>query len=426
MESDAQIFEVPDASLDDRFSADSLVTGESGIRHYAGATIRQDGFVIGTLGVMDRTPRVLATPQRAALLELAHAVEQLVRERKLHRELRAQLAKVYVETPALLYLLDGTGAVTEVSDLWLEHFGYRRESVIGRNAREFMSPSARETFLIARERLWTEGGCRDYPCQFLTAAGNPVDVLISATIERRASGEPVRVKCVLVDITRQLQMQASLEVQAHVDKLTGIANRAFFCEHLDLEIDRARRYSRPLSLIMFDVDRFKRLNDKFGHPMGDRALVALSKVARSQLRDCDFLGRIGGEEFAILLPETPLPNAVHVAERLRIAVESIGLDASGVPIPLTISIGVAPIGPSVGAEEAFVRADSAMYAAKRAGRNQVVAINRHLSFIQEEGLPTLAGLDLASVLGAQSWRPRSFETIDPASRDNATGLALIV
>lgn len=370
----SELFEVPDAWDDPLFVTNPLVTGDPRIRFYAGMPIRsEDGHALGTLCVIDRVPRKLSESQRKSLAELALTVERIIRERRLHRESRNRLSKVYVETPGLLYLLDASGAIIEVSDMWITHFGYTRDRVIGRNAREFMSARAREEFLAVRARLWLDGGCRDFPSQFVTASGQLVDVLISALIQTDSFGKPTQVKCMLVDVTRQLKLQAELEERAHFDSLTGIPNRRFFCERLNAEIVRARRYSRPLSLLLFDADRFKMINDRYGHHVGDRALVQLADHARQTFRDCDLIGRIGGEEFAAILPETNAPNAIRAAERLRWAIEStefqVDEDRS---IPLTVSIGVTLLDEQTTSQEALVRADSAMYAAKRAGRNRVI------------------------------------------------------
>jgi diguanylate cyclase (GGDEF)-like protein/PAS domain S-box-containing protein len=369
----ASLFEVQDALQDSRFVHNPLVTGDPRIRFYAGMPIKaDDGQPLGTLCVIDRVPRTLSETQRNSLKELAVAVERLISQRRLHLDTMTRLSTVYVETPALLYLLDSSGAVIEVSNLWLKHFGYDRKDVIGRNAREFMSVQAQTAFQAVRERLWSEDGCRDFPSQFMTAAGQPVDVLISASVERDRLGKAGHVKCVLVDVSRQLRLQVALEERARVDGLTSLPNRGFYYECLEIEIARASRYDRPLSILMFDVDRFKQINDRFGHQVGDQALVKIATCLRQTVRDCDIVGRIGGEEFAVMLPETGYSGAMQTAERLRMAIEAIDFRVDRqLPATLTVSIGVTTMEDGMSAGETMKRADSAMYAAKRAGRNRV-------------------------------------------------------
>ncbi len=164
-----------------------------------------------------------------------------------------------------------------------------------------------------------------------------------------------------------------LSALAATDSLTGLANRRAFLTQLDHEFARARRYGGPLTVLMIDLDHFKDINDRHGHAAGDRALVAVARLLSDRLRATDFIGRIGGEEFAILAPETRLPDATGLAERLREAIAglAIGLD-DGTTITLTTSIGVtAHVGDDDGGDRLLARADRALYTAKAGGRNRV-------------------------------------------------------
>jgi diguanylate cyclase (GGDEF)-like protein len=141
----------------------------------------------------------------------------------------------------------------------------------------------------------------------------------------------------------------------------------------EIEYERVRRYRRPLSAVIIDIDHFKRINDTFGHPVGDQALVALANCCRANLRTVDILGRYGGEEFLILLPETQHHRALEAAERIRKQVEAMVLPAAKGPLKLTISAGVATLdlnSPETW-EELIKTADDALYGAKAAGRNRV-------------------------------------------------------
>ena len=156
------------------------------------------------------------------------------------------------------------------------------------------------------------------------------------------------------------------------DGLTGLANRRAFEEAIAREFSRSSRYARPMSLLMIDVDHFKRVNDVHGHLAGDAALRQVGATLRGSIRRDDLAGRLGGEEFAVLLPEIDLPDAVRVAEKLRAIVRDRRVVFEGAVIPLTISVGVATRGPGDRQPADLVRrADEALYAAKRAGRDRV-------------------------------------------------------
>ena len=180
------------------------------------------------------------------------------------------------------------------------------------------------------------------------------------------------------DRVRLERLNTELQHLATVDPLTGAWNRRHFLELANRELERARRYGRPLCALMLDVDHFKRINDTHGHATGDAALVALTDACRITLRSSDLLGRLGGEEFAVLLPETTMENACEVAERLRCAIAAIALPApAGGTVELTASIGVAAADPQeTSVEKPLSRADEALYRAKAQGRNRVAQIER--------------------------------------------------
>lgn len=160
---------------------------------------------------------------------------------------------------------------------------------------------------------------------------------------------------------------------ATTDSLTGIANRREFFHAATKEISRAQRNDRPLSVLIFDIDHFKNINDQYGHAAGDEALINIVATCNKALREIDTIGRIGGEEFGILLPETELRAAASVAERLRQSMKVIRPGGSATTGTVTMSIGVAQWRAShEDFEELMARADGALYEAKRNGRNQVV------------------------------------------------------
>jgi diguanylate cyclase (GGDEF)-like protein len=155
--------------------------------------------------------------------------------------------------------------------------------------------------------------------------------------------------------------------------LTGALNRRRFLERGADEFTRSRRYERPLSVVMLDIDHFKRVNDTYGHATGDEAIRMTVRCCKSSLRACDIIGRLGGEEFAVVLPETPPINAFSAAQRLRQLIESssLPLEPDG-ELRVTASLGLAWMTPADrDIEQLLARADAALYRAKHGGRNRV-------------------------------------------------------
>jgi diguanylate cyclase (GGDEF)-like protein len=168
------------------------------------------------------------------------------------------------------------------------------------------------------------------------------------------------------------RLTAELQRLATTDELTGTHNRRKLFDIGAREVLRSHRFGRPLSAIMLDIDHFKRINDSHGHATGDRVLLCVALRCQQAIREIDILGRYGGEEFAILLPETDSEHAMEVAERLRSDLEALALPTEDGTLSLTVSIGVAQLGNGADDLPALLdRADAAMYDAKRAGRNAV-------------------------------------------------------
>ena len=162
-----------------------------------------------------------------------------------------------------------------------------------------------------------------------------------------------------------------------MDALTGLNNRRHFFYLAEQEVKRARRYDRKLAAMMLDIDHFKQVNDTYGHASGDKVLQAIAELSKRTLRKQDTIGRYGGEEFAVILPETDISRAMEVAERLRVAIASCPIDISQGTVDLTVSIGVAALDTdgNMAVESLLDRADKALYAAKREGRDCVKVFN---------------------------------------------------
>ena len=169
---------------------------------------------------------------------------------------------------------------------------------------------------------------------------------------------------------------AELEEMAHTDPLTGLGNRRDFMRSLRQEVERTNRYGRTVALVLLDLDHFKKVNDRYGHPTGDAVLETVGRVIDSHLRDADFAGRVGGEEFGIILPETDLDGARELAERLRVGIaeecHEASRDGEETTFHVTASLGITAAEPPVpDTDVLFAQADRALYRAKEGGRNRV-------------------------------------------------------
>jgi diguanylate cyclase (GGDEF)-like protein len=236
----------------------------------------------------------------------------------------------------------------------------------GRDTRAYAVPDAALDAYVAERVRLVRAGDR-----------SPIDIRLS-------TGDTIRFKCTVlpdggrmlsyIEVTDLVQRADEWADLASVDGLTGLFNRRHFLELAESEWSRFDRYERPLSLMMIDVDRFKSINDRFGHDVGDRVIEHVASICREGKRTSDIVARIGGEEFVMLLPETPLESAMLVAERLRRRIADSPLLDAAARVALTASIGVAEAGNRTDGVAALMKdADEALYRAKNAGRDRVVA-----------------------------------------------------
>jgi len=206
---------------------------------------------------------------------------------------------------------------------------------------------------------------------------------ISVTAIHDDKGDVDKAMVVVQDVTERKKMEEELRRFATTDSLTGASNRRHFLDRGEEELHRAKRYQRPLALLALDLDFFKTINDTYGHNAGDAALVHFAKFCTNVIREEDLFGRIGGEEFAIVMPESSIEGAKEAAERLRLSLEETPIEVDGAQIVLSVSIGIAgcpnehencmAIGD--GFQTLLAQADKALYAAKENGRNRIEIYN---------------------------------------------------
>lgn len=237
----------------------------------------------------------------------------------------------------------------------------------------------REELQNAFSALVSEGKGFTHQCRVMRADGAVRYIQINTAILREGDGSVDRYHGTVMDITERVLAEKALmdseqkmRLLAQTDELTGILNRRRFMELATGEVERCSRYSTPFSLIMFDVDRFKVVNDTYGHAVGDIVLKSIIQHACKVARGLDILGRLGGEEFAIVLPNTELAGALIVAERLRKDVADMKIVTKDATIRTTISLGVAEVTDCAQNIDSILKlADLALYRAKERGRNRV-------------------------------------------------------
>ena len=243
-------------------------------------------------------------------------------------------------------------------------------------ASQLLRSSSLEFYADAKERddlrklLDTVPDIRDAEVKMKTAQGREF-IAEMAAIPVDYLGTPA-ILVALNDISQRKEMEAELFRQASTDTLTGTSNRRYFMSQAEQEMRRSRRFARQMSVMMIDIDHFKQVNDNHGHAVGDAVLQAVVKRGLESLRQSDLLGRMGGEEFAVILPETDLEAARDAAERLRAHLAERPVVAEHAVIPCTVSIGVAQLNAKDASVDALLnRADKALYVAKQNGRDRV-------------------------------------------------------
>ncbi len=289
------------------------------------------------------------------------------------RESEERFRALFDRSLECVYIQDFTGAFTDANPAMLKLLGYERKEVSAIRLQDLLPQQqlrmALRAFVEINRLGYTKHKrvyqirCRDGRQRFIEAQG--------ALIYH--SGKPSGILGVARDITQRRHMEAELKVQATTDPLTGAENRRRFLERADLEFQRFLRYGESFCLSALDIDHFKRINDTYGHGVGDEVLCRLVETCREGLRQTDFFGRMGGEEFAIVLVGADMKTANAIAERLRITLEHLVLHIGEQDIQFTVSMGLTEItSEDASFETVLKRADAALYAAKRQGRNRVV------------------------------------------------------
>ena len=289
------------------------------------------------------------------------------------RKSAREIEDLYEHAPCGYHSLDENGLFVRINQTALNWLGYRREDLIGKSFECILTPSGATQFRNELPRFIAEGSAGNLEYEFVGKNGTRLPVLLSATAVHDEQGKFVMSRSTTFDLTERKKLERLLEEQAHTDSLTGLNNRRYFHELAEKELARSRRFGFPLSLLMLDIDHFKQFNDRYGHDVGDLVLRTMADGCRNTLRDIDIIGRLGGEEFAVLLPGIDGKGALEAAERLRAALSRLEIDAGAMEkLIFTVSAGTATLADHADGIAAMIkRADNALYCAKTAGRNCV-------------------------------------------------------
>ena len=304
---------------------------------------------------------------------LATRVEELTHSRELLAERERRLSAFVSALPNLSFVLDDQGRYLEIIANETSLLADRPEALVGRLIEDVLPPKEAAKILDAIGQTIQTGKIQIIDYKIPVIAGG--ERWFEGRIARMEKGDLGSGKVVFMasDITERVQLYQEVQRLANQDVLTGCINRRHFMTLATQEIHRSMRYKRPLSLLMMDIDHFKDFNDRYGHQIGDQLLCTLVILCQKQIRDDDTLGRYGGEEFVILMPETPSEGAMQASERLRKKIENLKINTSEGSLSITVSMGLACL--ERGFDETHTldtlikSADTALYAAKDAGRN---------------------------------------------------------
>lgn len=337
-----------------------VITPDKTIRHVHGiGRVHTDAFgfpakLTGT--VQDVTDKVLAEAELRSRDAMLQAMSEAAHD--------------------TLIIIDSSDTIILWNKAAEAMFGYSRQEVVGRRFHDLVVPE--EYISHAKEGLKSfahtgTGPVMNSVLEFTAIRKNGEVFPVERAVAPFKRGGRWYAVGSLRDITSRKQTEEKLRELASTDALTGLNNRRHFLELAELAFETARRYGHHLSALMFDIDHFKLVNDTHGHEAGDAVLQALSRTAVESLRGPDVLGRLGGEEFCVIMPETDLEQAAHAAERLRQDVERLCVSYGSQTLNVTVSLGLATMDVSTSTlSEMIRRADDALYKAKVSGRNRLV------------------------------------------------------
>jgi diguanylate cyclase (GGDEF)-like protein/PAS domain S-box-containing protein len=304
-----------------------------------------------------------------------------ITERKQVEDQLRQLSSAVEHSPISIVITDINGNIEYINPKFTAMTGFTLDEVYGKNPQDTFGSS--ETQPETRAEHWqTILSGKEWHGDMVNSRKNGESYWVAVSISPITDSNGVITHFVSIneDITARKEteekirrLNAGLEQLAMTDYLTNLYNRRYFMQRGSEEFKRARRNHQPLALLMLDIDQFKKVNDTHGHEAGDMTLQQVAAGLKSSLREIDILGRMGGEEFAVLLPNISLHEAAILAERVRKTIAGMSIAIQGASLTITISIGVAVLtDETLGIDDLLKNADVAMYQSKRGGGNRVV------------------------------------------------------
>ncbi|ADR34333.1 diguanylate cyclase with PAS/PAC sensor [Sulfuricurvum kujiense DSM 16994] len=347
---------------------------------YIGAPVRINSHVYGTINFSSPNPRQLEYDEidnefmrllgrwAGSFLERQSALDELSFAKK-------RFEMIFENNASGILVVDQNCQIVMANKRFCEIIGYSKDEMIGQVTKflhndETSYEALRQTFLTDQnvlhqklEFVLTRKDHEQIHCEFF---GSPIEL----------SEKNIGIIWSILDITTQKDLQCKIEKQAITDYLTDLYNRRYFTGRMEEEIAKTKRNKHAkTSIMMFDLDKFKRVNDTMGHLAGDAVIKKFADIIKNNLRVSDIAGRIGGEEFALILPDTDIKSAAITAERIREEVSNTTVVYEGKFIHFTVSIGLTALSPlDLSADCVFSRADIALYSAKEHGRNNVQII----------------------------------------------------
>jgi diguanylate cyclase (GGDEF)-like protein/PAS domain S-box-containing protein len=361
-------------------AADESVAGRA---HYETA--------MACIKLSERFSKVMAITDKyqAKIGEVIHQLREsndaLNRTQETLRQNEARLRLLTENMLDVIWLLDlGIWRLVYVSPSVYKLRGYTPEEVMSQPLDESLSPefqkeivgwleSDRDALSLGRTEKVATSRRYEYPTTCQDGSAVWTEALTNYLFDEH--GMPSQILGVTRDISEQKAVEETLRYLATTDTLTNLPNRRLFLDRLDQERSRYMRYGKQGALLMLDLDRFKHVNDTHGHAVGDTVLRHVAQALLSSLRKPDFSGRLGGEEFAVFLPETTADGAMQFAERLRRKIAKTSIPAATSAITITLSIGVSRFSQDDRTtDDILARADSSLYLAKEKGRNRVASL----------------------------------------------------
>lgn len=291
------------------------------------------------------------------------------------RQQHAFLQRLLETIPLPIYYKDEQGRYLGGNAAFAAFVDTPLEALAGRTVGDVALASVAAEQEARDRELLAAGGTQRYELEVTRSGKGPRSIVFDKAVYTDGAGRTTGLVGVMSDVTEQKEMMERLRLMATNDDLTGLFNRRNLLENLARTVSTARRYGHDLALCMCDIDHFKAVNDRHGHLAGDEVLRRFGRLVHKELRTSDFAGRYGGDEFCLVLPHTPMPQAVTAIERIRRGLEAMEFDYDGQAFQVTGSFGITGLGERFAeADELIALADQALYQAKRESRNSLACL----------------------------------------------------